>query len=54
MIYVIKNFICDFNDGVFDDVVSCFNFWINEDVKVLGGGFIFRYLKIISIFEFLF
>lgn len=45
MTHAIKNFICDLNDGASDDAVSCFNFWINEDAKVLGGGFISRYLK---------
>lgn len=45
MTHAIKNFICDLNDGASDDAVSCFNFWIlNEDAKVLGGGFISWYL----------
>lgn len=44
MTHAIENFICDLNDGASDDAVSCFNFWINEDAKVLGGGFISRYL----------
>lgn len=39
--YVIKPlYIGGLNDNASDDAVSCFNFLINDDDKVLGGGFI--------------